>query len=138
MVAGGRKTKVGDTILRRRIQGDILGDIAGGVGLTSRSSGRTDGAEERHWEGGFGEGGWGNRSKCRVVITTIIINIIYIRQLSSPPANITNRTMVRYYNTYIRPGRTDGGSRWSEWECRLRGADCQLTSVSAGSRECRV
>lgn len=30
---GGRETHIGDTVLGRRIEGDILGDIACGVGL---------------------------------------------------------------------------------------------------------
>ena len=34
MFAGGGETKIGDTVLGRRVERDILGDIAGGIGLS--------------------------------------------------------------------------------------------------------
>ena len=46
MVTGGGKSEVGDAVVGRRVEGDIFGDVAGGVCLTGCRRRGADGTEE--------------------------------------------------------------------------------------------
>lgn len=52
VIAGGGKAKIGDAVFWWRIEGDVFGDVASGVGLAGRRR-RADGAEERHLKGEY-------------------------------------------------------------------------------------